>query len=526
MVNKIMFQKIQSLKRQGMSKTDISRSLNKDIKTVTKYYTMSEFEYKEYKKSALSKNKLFESYKNDIYEVYQVNDFKKLNMTAVYDYLEEKYGELEGSEKSLRNYINHLIFTDQLIINEKIRIYSKTPELPYGQQMQLDFGEYKCKKGLKLYIFAAVLSASRYKYVVFQEAPFTTIDVILHLLNCFDFIGGIPEELVIDQDKVMVVSENRGDILYTKDFKYFLDEMDLKMYVCRKSDPETKGKVENLVGYIKDNFLLIRDFITITEANISVQKWLKRRANGKISQATKKIPAEDIENERKELRTIKNSIFRKDLFIGRETRTVNEKCLIAVQASKYLLPPKYKNKDVEVYITDKKVFIFDIISSRQIVEYNLSLIPGEVIANRNFRRETEKKSCELKKSVRELFDLKNWHIFVNSNYKRFPRYIRDQCADAKKYFGSGKIDEVILDVSLKCCIQNDTLSFSNLNDTYNYHKRMHEESKGFINVELPEIKKITTKYEPIRVKKRNFAVYKAILKNKEAKKNESIRKYN
>jgi len=525
MVKKNMFQKIQSLKRQGITKTGISELLNLNIKTVTKYYYMTESEYKEYQKSALSKDKIFESYKDDIKEVYQINNNKKLNMTAVFDYLEEKYGELAGSERSLRNYINHLIYTDQLRIIENVRVYSKTPELPYGKQMQLDFGEYRCNSNLKLYIFAAVLSSSRYKYIVYQDKPFKTIDVILHLLNCFEYFGGIPEELVIDQDKVLVVSENRGDIIYTKDFKYFLEEMDLRMFVCRKSDPETKGRVENLVGYNKANFLSTRDFIDIDEANRSVSEWLKRRANGRISQGNKKIPAEEIKNERKKLRPVKNSIFRKDLSIGRESRTASDKCQISVQASYYLLPAKYKNKDVEVYITEKKLFVFDVYTGKQIAEYNLSLIPGGIVINRDFKRETEKKSSELKKHVLELFDLKNWQIFVETNYKIFPRYVRDQCIDAKKYFGNGKIDEIILDKALECCISNNTLSFSNLNDTYRYYKKMHEEAKDFIDVNAPEIKTMTKKYEPVRVKRRNFGVYKAILKRKEAK-NEGIRRYN
>ena len=51
----------------------------------------------------------------------------------------------------------------------------------------------------------------------------------------------------------MVVSENAGDIIYTDDFKYFIEEQELRMYVCRASDPETKGKIENLIKYVKRN---------------------------------------------------------------------------------------------------------------------------------------------------------------------------------------------------------------------------------------------------------------------------------
>jgi len=121
-------------------------------------------------------------------------------------------------------------------------------ELPFGKQLQIDFGEYKTPSGLKLYIFGAVLSGSRYKFIAFQDKPFTTLDLIFHLMNCFDYIEGMPEEIVIGQDSVMVVAENHGDIIYTKDFAYFIQEMGLRMYVCRKANPETKGKVENCMS--------------------------------------------------------------------------------------------------------------------------------------------------------------------------------------------------------------------------------------------------------------------------------------
>ena len=129
--------------------------------------------------------------------------------------------------------------------------------------MQLDFGQYRCRSGLKLFIFAGVLSASRYKYVIFQDHPFKTKEVIDHLLNCFDYFGGVPEEMVIDQDNLLVVSENAGDIIYTDDFKFFIEEQEIRMYVCRKSDPETKGKIENVIKYVKYNFFNTRDFLIL-----------------------------------------------------------------------------------------------------------------------------------------------------------------------------------------------------------------------------------------------------------------------
>jgi len=517
MVKKIMYQKICSLKRQGLRKSEITSRLNLNIKTVNKYYNMTEEEFRVYQRSILVKEKVFDQFEKDIVEVYESNDFNKLNMCAVYDFLEEKHGELPGTEKSFRNYINFLISADKLDLKGNIRIYSKVPELPFGKQMQADFGEYTLKSGLKLYIFASLLSASRYKYVVFQDRPFKTMDVILHFLNCFDYFGGIPEELVIDQDKLMVVSENRGDITLTKDFRYFVDEMNIKIYVCRKADPESKGKVENLVGYVKNNFCVTRDFTDTETANISVSKWLKRRANGKISQATKQIPALVIHEERKHLRGIINSIFRKDSLADREERTVDDKCYLSLSSCSYMLPLKYRNKKVEIYAAKQKLFVFDILTGKEIVEYDISLIPGKKIFKREFKRAKEKTVTELKQGVVNLFGFENWKTFVSINFKAFPRYVRDQCIDAKKHFSGGNIDEIILDKALKFCIENKTPSFANLNDTYKYYKHMHEESikeidvneiiKDFYDIEHETKKKID-------VKRRNYKIYKAILKNR------------
>ena len=213
MVKRQMYQKIQRYKAQGYSRKRIALELNLDRGTVRKYYDMPEESYRHYLLVRGERKKTAEEYQADILEVYQANQNRRLNMAAVYDYLEEKYGELAFSEKTLRNYITYLVEKGLLTLKERVRTFMKVPELPWGSQMQLDFGEYRCTSGLKLYIFAALLSTSRCKFVCLQDRPFTTLDVIQLLLDCFRFYGGQPHEIVIDQDKLMVVSENQGDIV-------------------------------------------------------------------------------------------------------------------------------------------------------------------------------------------------------------------------------------------------------------------------------------------------------------------------
>ncbi len=484
-----------------------------DPKTAAKYYVMNGRQFKAYRKEHMFRDKVFEEYEKDILKVYKMNEFQKINMSAVYDYLQEKYGTLSGTEQTLRNYIDYLITTDKLRLKEKIRLYRKVPELPFGRQIQLDFGQYRCKSGLKLYIFASLLSASRYKYVVFQDHPFRTKEIISHLLNSFDYFKGLPKEIVIDQDSLMVVSENAGDIIYTDDFKYFIEEQKLRMYVCRAADPETKGKIENLIKYVKRNLLSIRDFTSIDEANESNFKWLKRRANGKISQATKKIPAYLIEEERKHLRPLRNSIFRKNSHLGREKRIASEKAYISVDASNYQLPLKYQNRTVEIYLTKHQLFVFDLYTQEEIISYELSPIPGRMFSKRKCTRETEKKAKELKAFVFKMFESKSWKSFTEKNFKTFSRYVRDQCLEAKKYFLVKDIDLDTLEQALKYCLKNDTVSFSNLNDTYAYFERASQGSHDIVKEVATLNRLYQGVYEPLEVTERNLSVYKELIEN-------------
>lgn len=489
MVNNVMYHEIKALQRAGMAKKKIARELGIDTKTVRKYWSMNEPDFSNYMDYLHYREKEFDCYRKEVLELYKKNEYKKVPVSSVYDYLEECYGKQPANENSLRNYIRYLIETNQLNINNKVRYYSQVPEMPYGKQIQLDFGEYPDGKGGKYYIFGTVLSASRFKYATLQEKPFKTMDLIQHLLNCFDYIGGIPEEMVIDQDSIMVTSENAGDILYTKDFKGFIDEMGIKMFVCRKADPESKGKIENMIKFIKNNFFSVRKFDNIVQANESINSWLTRRANGKISQATKQIPLLEIEEERKSLKPLRNSIYRKDIRSARELRTVSDKCRITVESCQYDLPLKYRNRDVEIYRTEEKLFVFDMYSGIEIVDYELSKVPGKIVSRRDIHRDKGVRIEELKAEVSKYYDMESWKQFLNANFSYYSRYVRDQCIDARKFFSDPKIDKELMEKAIKYCLENQTLSMRNLNDSCKYFQNNQDDTNDRV------IKKILDKIQ-------------------------------
>ena len=120
MVKREIYQDIQAHKRQGVGISAIAEELNLDRKTVSKYFRMDEESYAQYCRETAFREKGFDEHVEEILELYATNEYRKLNIAAVYDYLEERLGPLEYSEQTLRKYIRYLQETNALEIRERI----------------------------------------------------------------------------------------------------------------------------------------------------------------------------------------------------------------------------------------------------------------------------------------------------------------------------------------------------------------------------------------------------------------------
>jgi transposase len=430
----------------------------------------------------------------------------------VYDVLEERHEKLPGSERTCRNYIRYLREAGELIDGVVPRIYQRVPTLPFGRQLQVDFGQYRMSSGERAYLFAAILSASRYRYVAVQDHPFTTVEVILHLLDCFENIGGRPEELVIDQDRLIVVSENSGQIIFTKQFRSFIEEQELRLWVCRKADPQSKGKVENLIKFVKTSFFSARCFAQVSEIPPKLNLWLSRRANGKICQATGRVPRIVLlEEEKKCLRSLRASIFHKHSILQRDTRKADSKSLISVGGNKYSVPVDYRGRDVEIYTTESELFVFDAKGIKEIAHHRLSRLCGEVIVHRSHQYSRNLSIGELKGRVLECFGFPEWHLFVQRNTEKFGRYAREQYTALMKVAGNVCERKRFLE-AVRLCLEHENYSAANLQDAYIYFCSIDEDEQPDVLAQLSVgLKGIRSDRSRVEVKKRKLSYYTSLV---------------
>jgi transposase len=287
----IMYYEIHRLRREGFKPNRIGRHLGVDYRTVKKYLAMNEEEYLAFTDDQSKRERVLDKYENFVKN--RLEQFPDASAAQVHDWLKEHYENLVNVDaKTVFNFVLFLRGKHGIPKPFDHRDYIQVEELPYGKQAQADFGEYNMTtdegKHKKIYFFSMVLSRSRQKYLCFSERSYTTLAAIAAHERAFHYMEGIPTEVVYDQDTLLLVDENKGDLILTEAFWKYAQYRGLKLHFCRKSDPESKGKIENVIKYIKYNFLRGRIFVNIDTLNGQGMAWLSRTANAKVHSATKK----------------------------------------------------------------------------------------------------------------------------------------------------------------------------------------------------------------------------------------------
>jgi transposase len=285
---------IEGLVEQGFNKSQIANRLDISRTTLNKYLSMTPTEYQQWNEEMRTRTKKADGYEAEI--VSWLRSSPDLSSAQVMDWLQERYGDIGICESTIRGYVSGIREKYNIPKVSYPRQFEAIVDPPMGQQMQVDFGEMKLEnedhQWKTLRFIAFVLSHSRHKYVEWLDRPFTTQDVVASHDRAFIYLGGRTKELVYDQDHLLVTSENHGDILFTQAFAAYRKERKFQIHLCRKSDPQSKGRIENVVKFVKYSFGRGRLYTNIAKLNESCLAWLTRTGNGKMHHSTKKIPAE------------------------------------------------------------------------------------------------------------------------------------------------------------------------------------------------------------------------------------------
>jgi transposase len=426
-----VYMDIQQLLNKGFKIKKIAEKLGVSRTTVYKYLDMNPNEMAIWLASTGERKKKLDIYQNRILS--WIKEHPDLSAAQIHDWLLERDPTFQVGESTVRSYVRALREKYQIPKKAAHRTYQAIPDPPMGEQAQVDFGQALQKtregKDIRLYFIAFVLSHSRQKYMEWLDRPFTTRDVLRAHEHAFEYYEGIPYELVYDQDALLVVSENAGDIIYTAEFQSYRKQRDLHIHLCRKADPESKGKIENVVGFIKKNFAKHRVFHTLETWNEQGLVWLERTGNGKVHHTTKKRPVEVFSLEKKHLRPVRSkiNIVSLDSSIARTVRKDNT---ILYLSNRYSLPlgTYEKAKQVVVTLTDEdRIIIRESSEGPVIADHPIHHGKGQLIQSTQHTRDRSKGIDAYIDTVAKKFvDVEMAYSFLQEIRKAYPRYMRDQ----------------------------------------------------------------------------------------------------
>lgn len=446
------------MKREGYSISRISRTTLLNRRTVRAYLAMSEDDFDLFMEKQSERRKDLVSYEGFIKS--RLDKYPDTSSAQMHDWLKEYFADFPSTTiKTVFNFVAWVRVKYSIPRVNHVRQYEIVDELPYGQQAQVDFGEYNLRtssgKRVKVFFFTMVLSRSRYKYIWFSDKYFTSELGCQAHEQAFAFIGGIPNQIVYDQDKVFITNENHGDIILTDGFKAYTRGRSFTLHFCRKSDPESKGKVENVVKYTKQNFLYNRVYEDIETLNAAALAWLGRTANLLPHNGTKKQPVIEWEIEKPFLAPYSQYLLKPK----RVTHTVRKDNTICWKSNYYSLPlGTYKGVGsvVIVNVESGDLTICDL-DGIEICRHLVSVSKGQTIKKTDHARDKKPAIDQMIDQLCLLLDNPlQVRQFLNAIREARPRYIRDQILILK--YTIEKHGHSITEQALDYCCRNKITS--------------------------------------------------------------------
>lgn len=277
---------------------------------------------------------------------------KGMELRTIHDRLRDDHG-YDGSYSSVRRFVARQHPQEPDVT---VRVHTEP-----GDEAQVDFGSagkfIDPKDGLLRagYVFVMTLSFSRHQYaeLVMDQKISTWIAAHRH---AFESFGGVVRKVVIDNLKAAILKAALHDPVLGEAYRRFAQHYGFLISPNRPRTPQHKGKVESGVHFIERSFLAGLECAELDAANLRLREWVRERAGTREHGTTRRAPLALFEIERQHLLPLPATPF--ELTDVRRA-TLHRDCHVTVDGSYYSAPYRYAGKQLDVYLFERVVQLFD-----------------------------------------------------------------------------------------------------------------------------------------------------------------------
>jgi transposase len=235
-----------------------------------------------------------------------------------------------------------------------------------GEHLVIDWGVLD-----GLHVFCAVLAWSRVRFVRFagDERAGTTMAL---LAQCFEVLGGVPGTVLADRMGCLKGGVVANVVVPTAEYVRFAGHYGFRPDFCEAADPESKGIVENLVGYAKADLMVPQaPFADLAAANAAAAAWCAE-VNGAVHSEVCAVPAERLVIERELLAPLPSL----RASTGRQvTRKVDRLSCVRFGSARYSVPARLIGESVALRTDDGRLLAI-MTAAGEVVAEHVLVAPG------------------------------------------------------------------------------------------------------------------------------------------------------
>lgn len=210
-----------------------------------------------------------------------------IQASTIHQALQRKHG-FKGAYNCVQRLVRHIKDTTSTDVTTVL-------DFSPGESAQVDFGQgpvivdVMTGKEIKTWFFVMVLSWSRHQY-----AELVTNQTVETWIGChrraFEFFGGVPKRIIIDNPKCAITKACYHNPEVQRSYASCAEDYGFVISPCPPRDPKKKGRVESGVKYVKKNFMPLRDFRDLSDANKQLTAWVLETAGNRKHGSTREKP--------------------------------------------------------------------------------------------------------------------------------------------------------------------------------------------------------------------------------------------
>ena len=204
-------------------------------------------------------------------------------------------------------------------------------------------GHGQLRKG---YVVVACLGYSRAGAgaLVFSKQ---TEDLLFGIARCLWSFAALPETVVWDRQAGIHAHDGRP----TQEFAAFCGRLKLDWLFCRAADPQAKGVVERLQGYLETNFEPGRSFANELDYQLQLDQWVAK-VNARTHKTLRCRPADRLAEERELMAPLPDTAPDTD---RRFVTRVGADPYLRFDTCDYSLDPRLVSRRVEVRVSQREI---------------------------------------------------------------------------------------------------------------------------------------------------------------------------